>query len=103
MACERILEACESMVQEDGFEQPKLIDRIACRIKAYNRARKKRSKAKKKNSHLKSDFQQHRYPDITLDEIRSRLSRFQAILGWERDLIIERKYKQLYQISPKGL
>ena len=103
LACERIMEACESMVQEDGFEQPKLIDRIACRIKAYNRARKKRSKAKKKNSHLKSDFQQHRYPDISLDEIRSRLSRFQAILGWERDLIIERKYKQLYQISPKGL
>ncbi len=100
LACERIVDVCESLLSEDGgFPEPNLKDRISGRFKAFQRARKKRAKSIRGKSHLKADFQRHRYPDISSEEIFRRLSRFQNILGYDQELKIMRIFKHSFRIS----
>ncbi len=100
LACERIIDVCEDMLAEEGgFDSINIKDRIVGRIKANRRARRKQTKSKHSGSHLKSDFQRHRYPEIATEEIYRRLSRFQNILGNDQQLNIERIFKHSFRIS----
>jgi surface carbohydrate biosynthesis protein len=69
--------------------------------KAYRRGLKKKRKSSSRNSHLKQDFQLHRYPEITIDDMQIRLSRFQRILPDLRNLHIEMVHKQSFRITRK--
>jgi surface carbohydrate biosynthesis protein len=98
-ACDRIVDVCESMLEEDkGFEEPSLRDRIVGRYKAIKRGRKKKAKSKRSDSHLKPDFQRHRYPDISLEEIHDRVSRFQHLLGGQSEVRTDRIYSRFFRI-----
>jgi hypothetical protein len=44
------------------------------------------------------EFQQHRYPDISIEETRSRLAKFQQILGKDGDLKVDQIYPKLFRI-----
>lgn len=103
LACERIIDACEDMlVEEGGYDTINIKDLIVGRIKANRRAHRKQAKARRSNSHLQSDFQQHRYPDISIEKIQSRLSRFQKILGDDNRLQVKRIYDHSFRISSMG-
>ena len=99
-ACERIVDVCERMLAAGGgFVEPHMWDRIAGRYRAFQRKRKKQAKSQSRNSHLKPDFQRHRYPDISIDEIRNRLASFQKILGYPNKLNVARLPSALFRIS----
>jgi surface carbohydrate biosynthesis protein len=99
-ACDRIVDVCESLLEKDnGFERPSLRDRIAGRFKAIQRGRKKKAKSKRGDSHLQPDFQRHRYPDVTIEEIRERVSRLQQLVGGRREVRAERIYNRFFRIS----
>ena len=59
----------------------------------------KRTKAYLPSSHNKPAFQRHRYPPVTLDEMRSRVDRFQRILNWKQNLQVKQVYGQFFQVS----
>jgi surface carbohydrate biosynthesis protein len=104
LACERIIGACEDMlVEEGGFDAINIRDRIVGGIKANRRARRKQTKSKRSGSHLKSDFQRHRYPDISTEKIQSRLSRFQNILEDDNRLQVKRAFGHSFRINSIGL
>ena len=47
----------------------------------------------------KPEFQRHRYPGISIEELGARLSRFQQILGYDEELKVEEITDQIFQIS----
>ena len=47
----------------------------------------------------KPAFQRHRYPGISIEELRARLSRFQHILGYSEELKVEEISDQIFRIS----
>jgi surface carbohydrate biosynthesis protein len=100
LSCNRIIDVLEKMLEEDGgFSEPNIRDRILGRFRSIQRGLKKKSKSKRNNSHLKPDFQRHRYPDISIEEIISRASQFQKILGYKNELKIDSILNRSYRIS----
>jgi hypothetical protein len=59
----------------------------------------KQAKARLPGSHNKPEFQQHRYPEVSLEEMRARVKQFQGILGVGEELKIEPKYGRFFQIG----
>ncbi|MBW1981290.1 MAG: hypothetical protein JRJ12_08700 [Deltaproteobacteria bacterium] len=51
-------------------------------------------------SHNRPEFQQHRYPGISMAELQQRISRFQELLGDDRQLTVETISPVLFLISP---
>ena len=100
LACERIIDVFEDMLENRSESSgPGLRDRLEGWYRATRRGLKKRSKSHRRGSHLKPEFQQHRYPEISLEEVRMRISRFQQILSDKRELKTERIFKQFFRIS----
>jgi hypothetical protein len=60
----------------------------------------KRYKDARPGSHNKPEFQRHRYPPVSLDDIRERVARFQVILENDRELKTEQVFDQFLKISP---
>jgi hypothetical protein len=46
------------------------------------------------------DLHRHRYPEVPLEEIRARISRFQQVLGDSKELKVEQISKQFFRIRP---
>jgi hypothetical protein len=59
----------------------------------------KRTKAYMPGSHNKPAFQRHRYPPISLAEMRARVARFQKILGHMPEIVVQPIFNQFFQIS----
>lgn len=100
LACERIVDVFEEMLDKrsESFE-PGLRDRIAGWYRATRRGLKKRYKSYRRSSHLKPDFQRHRYPEISLEEVRKRISRIQQILNENKEIKTELVFSQFFRIS----
>lgn len=100
LACDRIVDVFEDMVKNRSDSSALGVrDRLEGRFRAMRRGLKKRSKSHKNGSHLKPEFQLHRYPEISIEDIRMRISRFQQLLGDQRELKTELILKQLFRIS----
>ena len=61
----------------------------------------KKHKDSRPGSHNRPEFQKYRYPDVALEDIRDRITRFQQILGNVQDLRVEKWRHQLFRISAK--
>jgi surface carbohydrate biosynthesis protein len=101
LACEQIVDVFEDMLKNRSeSSKPGLRDRLEGRYRAVRRGLKKRYKTYRRDSHLKPDFQRHRYPEISLEEVRARISRIQQIIDDKRALRTELVFNQLFRISP---
>jgi len=100
LACERMVDVLEGMM-EGRFElpRPSLSDRLAGWSMSTIRTLIKRAKERLPGSHNRPEFQRHRYPEVTLEEIRARLSRFQQVLGDSKELKVEQISQQFFEIS----
>ena len=100
LACERMVDVLEGMM-EGQFElpMPSLSDRLAGWSMSTIRTLIKRAKERLPGSHNRPEFQRHRYPEVTLEEIRARLSRFQQVLGDSKELKVEQISQQFFEIS----
>ncbi len=77
LACERIVDVCEKII--DGqFERskPGLLDRLTGYCMATMRTLKRKIKARLPRSRNKPEFHRHRYPEVSLEEMRERMSSF---------------------------
>ena len=100
LACERMVHVLEGIVQ-GSFElsRPPVHDRLAGWSMSTIRTLIKRAKERLPGSHNRPEFQRHRYPEVSLEEIRARLSWFQQVLGDSKELKVEQISQQFFQIS----
>jgi surface carbohydrate biosynthesis protein len=100
LACERMVDVLEKM-SEGKSELPKPSVRDRCEGWSMSTVRTliKRSKERIPGSHNRPEFQRHRYPEVSPEKIRARLSHFQQVLGDDRELKVEQKEKHFFVIS----
>lgn len=100
LACDRIVDVFEDMLENRSeSNEPGFRDRIEGWYRATRRGLKKRYKSYRRGSHLKPDYERHRYPEISLEEVRTRISRIQRIIDDKRELKTELVFNQLFRIS----
>lgn len=99
LACERIVDVLQAIEQDrTRIPLPALHKRIHGRLWASGRAIVKRTKAYLPGSHNRPEFQRHRYPEISAEEIQKRIARFQDILGYTALIKVEPRYGRFFQI-----
>jgi hypothetical protein len=100
LACERIIDVLEGIMQDrPELPKPALPDRFGGWWVANGRRLIKRAKAYFPGPHNRPEFQRHRYPGISLEELHTRLRRFQQLLNDKGDLRIEELFRHVYRIS----
>jgi surface carbohydrate biosynthesis protein len=100
LACERIVDVLETMGRDDNrIARPAWHRRMQGRLWASARALVKRTKAHLPRSHNKPAFQRHRYPEISVEDMRSRVQRFQSLLGSSVELSIEPIQGKFFRIG----
>jgi len=80
LSCERIVSVLEQMAEADSGNAIGVADRIHGWVLCSGRTVIKRFKAYLPGSHNRPAFQRHRYPGVSLEDIRDRVARFQKIL-----------------------
>jgi surface carbohydrate biosynthesis protein len=100
LACERMLDVLEKLSQSRQ-DSPK--PGVGTRLSGWSlwavRTLIKRYKDSRPGSHNKPEFQRHRYPEVALDDIRERASRFQQLLGYPNEVKVERFSGQFFKIN----
>ena len=82
---------------------PTVLDRLKSRLWGNRRRLKKRLRGYRPNmSHNRADFLKHRYPHISLEEMRLRVARFQQLLNYDKELKVDQFANQFFLIS-KGV
>ena len=100
LACQRIVDVIED-IMKDMAKTPKLSisDRLNRWIVASGLYLNKTIGPYLPRSQDRSDFLKHRYPEISPEELNTRLSRFQKLLGYNRKIKVEKIHNQIFQIS----
>ena len=100
LACERIVDTCEQIL-DDGVElqEPGSRHRLTRWCLAKGLGLINRYKSYLPGEFNKPAFQRHRYPGIPIEELRTRLLRFQTILGYSSELKVEEISEQIFRIS----
>jgi hypothetical protein len=100
LACERMVDVLKATLEgRSELPRPSVRNRLEGRSISAIRTLIKRFKERLPVSHNRPEFQRHRYPEISLDEIRARISRFQQVLGDSSELKVEQIYDQFFRIS----
>jgi len=99
-ACERIIDVCEK-IAEGQYERskPDLLDRLTGLCMASMRTLKRMIKAHLPRARNKPEFHRHRYPEVSLEEMRRRVARFQQVLGDSSKFHVELISDQFFRIS----
>jgi surface carbohydrate biosynthesis protein len=101
LACERVIDVLENITEEmSEMPEPAIRDRLKSWVWATKRRVKKRFRGYRPNmSHNRPEFLRHRYPKISLDEIRNRVSGFQQLLGYDKELTVQRFAGRFFRIT----
>jgi surface carbohydrate biosynthesis protein len=99
-ACERMVDVLEKLVRDqNNLPESKVTSRIAGWSLWAVRTMIKRYKDSRPGSHNKPEFQRHRYPQVPLSNMQERVSRFQKLLGFSNELMVERFSNQFFRIG----
>lgn len=102
LASERIIDTLESILEEQGeLPQQPLGDRLQGWRQATRRRLIKRFKGYLPGSKYRPEFQRHRYPGLTLDEMLERVARFQQLLGDSKPLRVDRLGDHIFRIADR--
>jgi len=102
LACERMVDVLEEMMKgwSEVPPKPAIKHRLQGWIWATKRRLRKRFRGYRQDTaHNRPGFLRHRYPRISLDQVRARISRFQMVLGDSRKLKVEQIFNQFFRIS----
>jgi surface carbohydrate biosynthesis protein len=100
LACERIVDVCEKiMARQSEIAKAVLLDRLKGHFLATARTLKRKIKARLPGSQKKPEFHRHRYPQVSLEEMRTQVARFQQVLGDNSKLQVELISDQFFRIS----
>jgi hypothetical protein len=102
LACERIVDVLEKIVDDlSKLPRPPLWAQLRKWFKTTKRGRRKRAKYRTARSDGSVEFQRHKYPAIDIEEFRSRVARFQQILGPDGNLKVDQVYARLFRIRTR--
>jgi hypothetical protein len=101
LACERIIDVLKKAADDlSQLSKPGLRDRLGGWFKATKRRARMRSRARDKDSQALVAFHRHKYPEVSLQDLRARIDRFQQLLGDDGEIKVESIYDDLFRISP---
>lgn len=100
LASERVIDVLEEALENrDQLPKPALANRLEGWYRATTRRFKKRYKSRLPGSISAPEVQRQRYPGISLDELRVRISKFQELLGESGELESEQVSRNIFRIS----
>jgi len=100
LASERIVDVLEEALNgRSELPKPALGNRLEGWYRATTRRLKKRYKSRLPGSIGAPKVQRHRFPGISLEEVRARMSRFQQLLGESGELKVEQISGNIFRIS----
>ncbi len=101
LACERIVYICNEITDgQDKISKPPLHRWLKGYCLANMRTLKRKFKARLPRARNKPEFHRHRYPEISLEDMAERITRFQQVLGESRELKLEKVLGQFFLIRP---
>jgi hypothetical protein len=103
LACERMVDVLGELTEtQPVLPAPPFPERLFGSAMAQGRFLVKRLKAHFPGTHAPPEFHRHRYPGITLEELRRRIRRFQEILGDQTPVTAEAITPQIFRVRPGG-
>ncbi len=101
LACERMADVLERIADNGPAPAaPSFARKLSGLLMAEGRVLIKRVKSYIPGSHAPPEFHRHRYPGITLEELRRRIRRFQEILKDDTPLSAEAMTPHVFRIRP---
>jgi surface carbohydrate biosynthesis protein len=101
LACERMIYVIETI--SEGFNKADTLS-LKNRIERWGVTRglhlAKWIKSSLPGSHNRPEFQRHRYPGISLENLQAKLNQFQQLCGNNLELKVEQISNVMFQISP---
>jgi len=103
LACERMMDVVQAITEKQPvLPIPAFPERLFGIVMAQSRFLIKRVKSYFPGTHAPPEFHRHRYPGITLEELRCRILRFQEILKDRTPISAEAITPQIFSIRPSG-
>ncbi len=103
LACERIVDVIEDMLAiQPNLPQPPWGDRMLGQGLSLKRRVSRHIRNQLPGSHAPPEFHKHRYPGATAQELNTRISRFQQLLGDDSRLTAEQVSDQIFRVSLKA-
>jgi surface carbohydrate biosynthesis protein len=100
LACERIVDVLEKIIRSiSQVDKPHFRHRMEGHLEAAMRRVGRSLSPYLPGSHKSPKFQRHRYPDISIEEVRTLIARFQQVLGDNGKLHVAQIGKRLFRIS----
>jgi surface carbohydrate biosynthesis protein len=101
LACERIVDVLEKMVDDlSRAPKPHLRDRLAGQLEATKRRVNRSLAPYLSRSHKSPEFLRHRYPRISLEDMRARIEVLQQVLGDDGNLQVDQISNKFFRIGP---
>jgi surface carbohydrate biosynthesis protein len=102
LACERIVDVLEQIEGRSQLPETSSLQRFGGWCRAKGRHLLKRAKAYLPGTHAPPEFHRHRYPGISLDELTTRIRKFQQLLNDDKELSLEELFPHIFCISGGG-
>jgi surface carbohydrate biosynthesis protein len=100
LACERIVDVIENMLKaQPDFPAPSLRNRVQGWSLAATRRLSRHIRKKLPGNHAPPEFHQHRYPGISVHQLKERISRFQQLLGDDSRITAEQISDQIFRVG----
>jgi hypothetical protein len=100
LACERIVEVLAEVTQGwSELPKPALSDRLEGWYRATRRRLLKQINSYLPDASIPPDYQRYRYPGISLEDVRMRVSRLQQVLNDSTGIRVDQFAKKLFIIS----
>jgi len=100
LACERMMDVLEDIAGGQAkLPKPGMVARISGKSLWAMRTLIKRYKDSRPGSHNRPEFQRHRYPEISLQDMQARISRFKQVLNIGEDLKVKPVFDKFFRIS----
>jgi surface carbohydrate biosynthesis protein len=99
MACERIVDVIEEITERGArIAERTPLNRLERWLVTRGLRLARQYISRIPGAHHKPEFQRHRYPGVSLGDVRERLARFQRLLGDTKDLKSEEIFENIYLI-----
>ncbi len=100
LACDHMIDVLEEIaVGRSKLPRPAMATWVAGWVLANGRRSIKWIRRYLPGSHAPPEFHRHRYPGITLEQLRERIVQFQQVLGDTTELKAEQIHDQIFRIS----